>query len=145
MEKNDNSTSIELNNYDENNENSNDKLDPSANYTPNNLVTQLTTENEKPSSIVMQKLDKLFNRIFVASFGISKNNLSNQIIIFFIIAFITWAFLYVVFQNSALPGGIYFSLFILIVASQICGFLFELIKLPSLLGINHILLASFKL
>lgn len=77
---------------------------------------------------------KLFEKSFIKSFFIIKNKLLNKIIIFFVTSISCWLLAYLFFGTNALPGGIFFSLIVLVVSSHVFGFIFEKIKMPSLLG-----------
>ncbi|RNA18519.1 hypothetical protein BpHYR1_014210 [Brachionus plicatilis] len=100
-------------------------------------------ENLKENNELLFSRKKLplFERIFVQSFLIFNNKLLNKIILFFLISFNIWLVLFLTFENDSLPGSLYFSLFTLLISSQIFGFIFEKAKLPPLLGIkyNHVI------
>jgi hypothetical protein len=59
----------------------------------------------------------------------------NKIITFSLISLSGWLVAFFLFKKEALPGGLLFSLYVLVTCSHIIGLLFEIIKFPSLLGI----------
>lgn len=89
-------------------------------------------ENEK----VNQNLPKqgIIYKIFIESCCFVNKKLPNKICLFFIISVIIWLVFLILFDQKALPGGLYFSLWALVNCSHILGFIFEMIKMPSLLG-----------
>ena len=74
--------------------------------------------------------------LFIESHAILYNKWLNKIITFALISLIGWLAAFVLFKNEALPGGMLFSFYVLVTCSHVIGHLFELIKLPSLLGIH---------
>jgi len=77
---------------------------------------------------------KCFNRFIIQSSPLMRNSLFNMIILFIFLSLIVWVLLFIIFDAQALPGGIYFSLLVLLICGHVFGYLFEKIKLPSLLG-----------
>lgn len=76
----------------------------------------------------------IVHKIFIESCCIFNKKLPNKISLFFIISAIIWLVLLILFDQKALPGGSYFSLWVLVTCSHILGFIFEMVKMPSLLG-----------
>lgn len=79
-------------------------------------------------------IEKFLHRILIESCFVFNQRLSNKICLFFMISAIIWIILFILFDQAALPGGPFFSLWTLVTFSHILGFMFELIKMPSLLG-----------
>lgn len=59
----------------------------------------------------------------------------NRIVLFFAAWTLLWLFALIITGEQALPGGLYFSLIVLVVSAHVAGFLIEFIKMPSLLGL----------
>lgn len=75
------------------------------------------------------------NRLKSHLIRLIKNRSFNKIVIFFTFSPLLWLLVFLVVGKSALPGeGIFFSLIAMVVAAHVVGFLFEKIKMPSLLG-----------
>ena len=79
-------------------------------------------------------LKKHFKNLIIDSCWLPKNNFFNMVIIFTILSMTTWMLIFIILDSKALPGGIYFSLLVLLISGHVFGYLFEKIKLPSLLG-----------
>ena len=77
---------------------------------------------------------KICKRVLIKSCFPVNSPTINKIIIFFTISFIVWAFTFLVAGQAALPGGLYFSLIILVICAHILGYLMAMIKIPPLLG-----------
>ncbi len=121
----------------------------------NIIIENDIIENEKETKIINEKInlpsaeleDKqkknkfkkfisfIFFKTIIKSFWLINNKLFNKILLFFLIAATCWLVIFLLFGKSALPGGLYFSLAILLILSHVLGFLFEKLKLPSLLGL----------
>jgi len=112
-----------------------DKTDPNAELGKSTRLTdhQPTDQNFNNNKHTAYFV-KLFNSLIIKSCWLSKNMFFNMLIAFFLLSFTTWILFFIIFGKNALPGGIYFSLIILLVASHIFGYLFKKMKLPSLLG-----------
>lgn len=75
------------------------------------------------------------NRLKSQLIRLIKNRSFNKIVIFFTFSPLLWLLVFLVVGKSALPGeGIFFSLIAMVVAAHVVGFVFEKIKMPSLLG-----------
>ena len=74
-------------------------------------------------------------RIKTRTMEVITNKTLNKILVFSSFCPLIWLLVYLIVGKSALPGqGIFFSLISMVAAAHIVGFLFEKIKLPSLLG-----------
>ncbi|XP_033121742.1 sodium/hydrogen exchanger 9B2-like [Anneissia japonica] len=62
------------------------------------------------------------------------HGLVSKLLLYILLLGVGWGVLWVITGDEALPGGNLFGLFILVVFSQLCGSLIQLIKLPELLG-----------
>ena len=100
--------------------------------------TEDLAKNAKRKNKMIAYLDKKFHSIFqgliIKSCFIINNQTVNKIILFFIGSLAFWSFMYLTIGTNALPGGICFSLFVLIFSSHLVGYVFEKIKMPNLLG-----------
>ena len=81
-----------------------------------------------------KKFKSLFQTFILNSCLLNRNKQINAILVFFLISLTCWSLMYLTLGKEALPGGICFSLFILIVSCHVIGYLFELIKMANLLG-----------
>ena len=87
------------------------------------------------TKVKTDKTNKCWNRVKSFGIGVIKNRTFNKIVIFFTFSPLLWLLVYLIVGKSALPGqGIFFSLIALVVAAHVVGFIFEKIKMPSLLG-----------
>ena len=100
------------------------------------MIAPQIIENPKIAVPSESKPVKCFNRFIIQSSPLMRNSLFNMIILFIFLSLIVWVLLFIIFDAQALPGGIYFSLLVLLICGHVFGYLFEKIKLPSLLGIN---------
>jgi len=108
-----------------------------------NVVNNASSTNPKEeqknnpwTSLFSRFMKNAFHKIFIESHAILYNKWLNKIITFALISLIGWLAAFVLFKNEALPGGMLFSFYVLVACSHVIGHLFELIKLPSLLGIH---------
>ena len=99
----------------------------------------------KIRNTIRTKLESTFRGLILDSCFLSRNKRINAIFVFFILSLTCWTLMYLTLNDKALPGGVYFSLFVLIVSCHIVGYLFELIKLPNLLGINRYFVVWYDL
>ena len=106
-------------------------------------MSEIEIDNVKKSQInistkidhsIGTKLNSLFQIIFIKSCFLNRNQRINGIIVFFILSLTCWFLMFLTLNKEALPGGVCFSLFVLIISCHIVGYLFELIKMPNLLG-----------
>ena len=81
-----------------------------------------------------KNVKSLFQTLILNSCLLNRNKRINAFLIFFLISLTCWSLMFLTLGKEALPGGICFSLFVLIVSCHIIGYLFELIKMPNLLG-----------
>ena len=89
----------------------------------------------KPAVSQGPLLYRLYTRLVVSSCFVVNHKLSNKNTLFFLLTLAVWVCCLVLFGAQALPGGgVYFSLIVLFLSAHSLGFLFELVKLPSLLG-----------
>lgn len=97
-------------------------------------IVQERDEEEpiKKENKILKLLKKCFNTIIIKSCWPIQNRQFNKIILFILISVLAWLLTYITFGAQALPGGIYFSLAILLSCSHALGFLSEKIKIPSL-------------
>ncbi|RNA18518.1 mitochondrial sodium hydrogen exchanger 9B2-like [Brachionus plicatilis] len=79
-------------------------------------------------------VQKIFHILVIESCFIFNQKLSNKICLFMVISSITWLVLFILFDQAALPGGSYFSIWTLVTCSHVLGFFFQTVKMPSLLG-----------
>ncbi len=87
-------------------------------------------------------LTKYFKRLIITSCWLPKNNFFNMLIVFVLLSFTSWILLFIIFERAALPGGIFFSLIVLLVSGHIFGYLFDKLNLPPLLGYINLLIPS---
>ena len=99
---------------------------------PEKLDPKEVTESKKNKCVTC--LDAVLHRLLVKSCLPINNTTSNKIILFFIISILTWLFVFLVTGPSGLPGGLYFSLIVLVVSAHVLGYVAEKIKMPALLG-----------
>ena len=97
----------------------------------NVVVSENLVEIKNYNMNFFQKLNK---KLINDSCGLVKNKTMNKIIIFALLSLCAWLITYILFDNGALPGGVFFSLAILVVTSHVFGFVFSKMKLPALLG-----------
>ena len=105
-------------------------------------------------------MKKSFNVLFINKNYLNSNYSINNLIIFFSIIALLWLFVYfslsplkiskvsnnstnvtvfeTVAENTALPGGFFYSIWILFTFGHIIGYLLSKIRLPGLLGMTFI-------
>ena len=83
--------------------------------------------------------NKVLKATLIKSCWLINNKVANKILIFLIISISCWLFAFILVGDKGLPGGNVFSLAVLYISANSVGFLFEKIKIPSLLG-NIVLL-----
>lgn len=98
-----------------------------------------TNETRKKTSFSLSNHVREFgarfaNKVLYESCFPINNSRANELLIFFTLSSLAWLFAYIALGRNALPGGLAFSLIILIVSAHVAGYLVELIKMPSLLG-----------
>lgn len=106
---------------------------------PTKTTEQGTKKNTKHLSLRKNEEKKKDNnwrkRLGAQICAVVSNRLVNKIIIFACLCPLLWLLIYVIVGKAALPGqGIYFSLIAMVAAAHVAGFLFELIRMPGLLG-----------
>lgn len=92
-------------------------------------------KKKEQDKLISLEEKSFFERVFIKSFLVFNQKISNLLILFCIISASIWLVLFLIFEKNSLPGGLYFSLWTLVVCSQIFGFIFEKLRLPPLLGI----------
>ena len=95
------------------------------------IDSSLKTEE---SNCFVSNFNKIFKATFIKSCWLINNKVANKILIFLIISISFWLFSFILMGDKGLPGGIVFSLAVLYISAHSVGFLFEKLKLPSLLG-----------
>ena len=118
----------------------NEKIDGLKQYlkTPNSKFESPSQPTEPELAVKCLAFHKLFQRIVIESCFITKNKLSNKLLTFVVLSFSIWFLIWIVADKEALPGGLYFSLLILLYTGHVFGYLSEKIKLPPLFGIISI-------
>jgi hypothetical protein len=112
-----------------------DNVQSAGNGDNKNTTTPASPPRSKAKENIVSKWTKnFFHKLLIASCFPVNNKLANKIIVFFLLSFLGWLFVFLVTGSSALPGGLYFSLIVLVVCAHSFGYLIELIKMPSLLG-----------
>jgi hypothetical protein len=107
------------------------------------LTTNAEEQKSRPTASRFSRfMKKAFHKVFIESHAIFYEEWLNKIITFALISLSVWLAAFVLFKKEALPGGILFSLYVLVTCSHTIGHLFELIKLPSLLGIDRFILCA---
>jgi hypothetical protein len=97
-------------------------------------VTKKPISTGKKENVALNFIKKILHKLLIDSCFPVKNKLSNKIILFFLLSILGWLFVFLITGPSALPGGLYFSLIVLIVCAHSFGYVIELIKMPPLLG-----------
>jgi hypothetical protein len=99
-------------------------------------------ETAKCGNFIRKKFEKYFNKLsvifkkIVIDGWIVKRDAYNGVIIYALFIISVWGLCFVIFDEKALPGGIYFSLVILIFSAHIFGFLLTKVRAPLPLGMN---------
>ena len=106
-----------------------------------NLTDEEVDNKEPPKSISLfsrleQNAAKSFHHLVIESNWLCQNKVANKIILFILISALGWLLFLAIVGARAMPGGLYFSLVIVLIAGHLFGFLFEKLKMPSLLGIR---------
>jgi hypothetical protein len=89
---------------------------------------------EKEDNKCAAVIKAVARKLLIVSCWPINNKAANKIILFFLISILGWLFVFLVTGASALPGGLYFSLIVLVVAAHSVGYVVELAKMPPLLG-----------
>jgi hypothetical protein len=105
------------------------------------IENEIMTLNENKSKVLIKKY---FEILFINSNFINSKYFVNNFILFFTIIPLLWLIVYLFNENYALPGGIYYSLWILFTFGHIFGFLFSKIRLPGLLGMSLFFIFHFN-
>lgn len=94
-----------------------------------------TSDDDKDNKINKPDSKKFTAVVKARSSQVIRNRLFNKIVAFFALCPLVWLLTYLVVGESALPGkGIYFSLIAMVAGAHVVGFVFEIIKMPALLG-----------
>jgi len=98
----------------------NEKIDGLKQYlkTPNSKFESPSQPTEPELAVKCLAFHKLFQRIVIESCFITKNKLSNKLLTFVVLSFSIWFLIWIVADKEALPGGLYFSLLILLYATR---------------------------
>ena len=105
-----------------------------------NFETIDSSVKTEESNCFVSNFNKIFKATFIKSCWLINNKVANKILIFLIVSISCWLFAFILVGDIGLPGGIVFSLAVLYISAHSVGFLFEKIKIPSLLGKEVILL-----
>ena len=101
-------------------------------------TTELKVENvikiKNERSFLRKKFKCLFETLIIRSCFLVNNNMLNMVLLFLTFSLSLWTLMYLTINKEALPGGLYFSLFILIISCHVVGYICEWIKMPNLLG-----------
>ena len=102
----------------------------------NPVETETRPQNKLMSLLrkIKKQMTRLFQIVIVKSCFITTNKTVNMCVLFAVVSLAFWSIMYLCIGAYALPGGVCFSLFVLVVSCHIVGYLFEKIKIPNLLG-----------
>jgi hypothetical protein len=82
-------------------------------------------------------LKKTYSILLIESNYLNSNYTINNFILFFTAIFIIWTVVFSIDSNFALPGGNFYSIWILFTFGHILSYLSFKIRLPGLLGTNY--------
>ena len=119
-----------------------------ANGTPNDIsMTQIQIcddkDPEEATSLKCKALKTLsrrfrwcFRRVLIDSCILINKKIINQLLVFVLLACCIWLVIYIMFDTLALPGGICFSLLVLVSCAHGIGFVFQKMRTSALLGMS---------
>lgn len=89
------------------------------------------------------KLFKLFDMIIINRNLLNNNRWFNMSIMFVLLIALSWLIVFILDANLALPGGNFYSIWILFTFGHLVGYACKKIKIPALLGLNFVLIRIF--
>jgi hypothetical protein len=113
-----------------------------TNQTNHNEDVEPRTQNRKNKNLVLLSIRKVkrtiqscLHRTVIESCWLIKNRFANKVILLLLSVITVWLLGFIIFGKEALPGGLYFSILILIITAHIIAFLLNKLRVPLPLGI----------